>query len=58
VRVVAERADAQRSFEESDEYCPHCDNHYVIEAREPVPILNVEGEDARLDSRYVLCGGC
>ena len=19
-------------YEESDEYCPHCDNHYVIEA--------------------------
>ena len=22
-------------FEEADEYCPHCDNHYVIEAKQP-----------------------
>jgi uncharacterized CHY-type Zn-finger protein len=22
-------------YEESDEYCPHCDNHYVLEARIP-----------------------
>ena len=22
-------------FEEADEYCPHCDNHYVIEAKTP-----------------------
>ena len=20
-------------FEEADEYCPHCDNHFIIEAR-------------------------
>ena len=22
-------------FEEADEYCPHCDNHFVLEARTP-----------------------
>ncbi|KAI9610017.1 hypothetical protein H4Q26_007011 [Puccinia striiformis f. sp. tritici PST-130] len=22
-------------FEESDEYCPHCDNHYILEAKTP-----------------------
>ena len=22
-------------FEEADEYCPHCDNHYIIEAKTP-----------------------
>merc|ERR1712224_850521 len=22
-------------FEEADEYCPHCDNHFVIEAKTP-----------------------
>ena len=22
-------------FEEADEYCPHCDNHYMIEAKTP-----------------------
>lgn len=37
----------------SDEYCPHCDNHFVLEAVTPKPTLQVEGEDARMDSRYV-----
>ena len=23
-------------YEEADEYCPHCDNHYVIEAKTPL----------------------
>lgn len=40
-------------FEESDEYCPHCDNHFVIEAMVPKPRLEVEGEDVRVDARYV-----
>ena len=22
-------------FEEADEYCPHCDNHFMIEAKTP-----------------------
>ena len=59
------------TYEESDEYCPHCDNHYVcdirairasrltlgkvIEAKTPKPIIGVEGEDARIDSRFVDC---
>lgn len=38
---------------DSDEYCPHCDNHFVIEAVTPKAALQVEGEDARIDSRYV-----
>jgi len=40
-------------FDDSDEYCPHCDNHYVIEAVEPKPILQFEGEDIRKDSRMI-----
>ncbi|KDN42613.1 hypothetical protein K437DRAFT_237648 [Tilletiaria anomala UBC 951] len=40
-------------FEESDEYCPHCDNHYVIEAKTPTPVVGVEGEDARVDNRMI-----
>ena len=36
----------------SDEYCPHCDNHFVIEAMIPKPRLEVEGEDVRKDARY------
>ncbi|KAG0703322.1 hypothetical protein DFH29DRAFT_981972 [Suillus ampliporus] len=39
------------NYEESDEFCPHCDNHYVIEAKTPQAVLKVEGEDARIDSR-------
>ncbi|PPR03332.1 hypothetical protein CVT24_012572, partial [Panaeolus cyanescens] len=41
------------NYEESDEYCPHCDNHYVIEAKTAKPVLGVEGEDARVDSRMI-----
>ncbi|KAJ5165639.1 uncharacterized protein N7500_007469 [Penicillium coprophilum] len=37
----------------SDEYCPHCDNHFVIEAVEPEARLHVEGEDARMDNRML-----
>ena len=36
----------------SDEYCPHCDNHYVLDAKIPKPALKIEGEDARVDARY------
>ncbi|KAH7371823.1 hypothetical protein BKA64DRAFT_689585 [Cadophora sp. MPI-SDFR-AT-0126] len=46
------RKDAQE-FEESDEYCPHCDNHFVLEAVTPKPMLKVEGEDARVDNRML-----
>ncbi|EIN11035.1 hypothetical protein PUNSTDRAFT_142898 [Punctularia strigosozonata HHB-11173 SS5] len=40
-------------YDESDEYCPHCDNHYVLEAKTPKPVIGVEGEDARIDSRMI-----
>lgn len=46
------RKDAEE-FEESDEYCPYCDNHFVLEAVTPKPMLKVEGEDARIDSRML-----
>ncbi|KAJ3115992.1 hypothetical protein HK098_006725, partial [Nowakowskiella sp. JEL0407] len=36
------------AFEESDEYCPHCDNHYIIPAKTPQMGIGVEGEDARM----------
>ncbi|KAI8139687.1 hypothetical protein BJV82DRAFT_563494 [Fennellomyces sp. T-0311] len=42
-----------RDYEEEDEYCPHCDNHYVIEAVMPEPTLGIETEDLRVDSRVV-----
>lgn len=38
----------------SDEYCPHCDNHFVLEAVTPKPTLQLEGEDARKDARYTM----
>jgi len=40
-------------FDENDEYCPHCDNHFVIEALMPQARLEVEGEDVRVDSRML-----
>ncbi|KAI9454929.1 CHY zinc finger-domain-containing protein [Russula earlei] len=41
------------AYEESDEYCPHCDNHYVIEAKTPQAAIGIEGEDARIDARLL-----
>lgn len=46
------RKDAQE-FEEADEYCPHCDNHFVLPAVTPKPALKIEGEDARVDARML-----
>lgn len=39
------------SLNYSDEYCPHCDNHFVLDAQVPKPVLQVEGEDVRVDAR-------
>ncbi|KAF7350865.1 CHY-type domain-containing protein [Mycena sanguinolenta] len=41
------------AYEESDEYCPHCDNHYVIDAKTPQAMIKVEGEDVRVDARML-----
>ncbi|RDA87966.1 hypothetical protein CP532_3432 [Ophiocordyceps camponoti-leonardi (nom. inval.)] len=46
------RKDAQE-FEESDEYCPHCDNHFVIEAKTPQAALSVESDDVRMNSKML-----
>ncbi|KAK4455992.1 hypothetical protein QBC34DRAFT_388565 [Podospora aff. communis PSN243] len=46
------RKDAQE-FEEADEYCPHCDNHFVIEAKTPKAAISVEGDDVRVNSRMI-----
>ncbi|KAF2497217.1 hypothetical protein BU16DRAFT_526236 [Lophium mytilinum] len=42
-----------REFEDSDEYCPHCDNHFVLEAKTPKASLQVESEDVRVDARML-----
>ncbi|KAI3647725.1 hypothetical protein MP228_007946 [Amoeboaphelidium protococcarum] len=39
--------------DDSDEYCPHCDNHYVLEAKIPEPVLGIEGEDPRMNSKML-----
>ena len=40
-------------YEQADEFCPHCDNHYVIEAKTPELMLSVEGDDGRVDPRMI-----
>lgn len=40
-------------FDESDEYCPHCDNHFVLDAKTPQAALQVESEDTRVDNRMI-----
>jgi hypothetical protein len=37
----------REGVEESDEYCPYCDNHYVITAVEPTPYVTFESNDPR-----------
>ena len=37
----------------SDEYCPHCDNHFITNAVTPKPSLQVESNDIRVDSRML-----
>ena len=34
-------------FEEPDEYCPHCDNHFVIEAVTPETIKEEKAAAAK-----------
>ena len=41
------------NLEDSDEYCPHCDNHFVLDAKTPTPALKIEGEDARIEPRML-----
>lgn len=40
-------------YDESDEYCPNCDNHYVLDAITPKAALKVESEDTRVDARMI-----
>ncbi|EXJ91904.1 hypothetical protein A1O3_00454 [Capronia epimyces CBS 606.96] len=40
-----------KDWDESDEYCPNCDNHFVIEAATPKAALKVESDDVRVDAR-------
>ncbi|CCX32702.1 hypothetical protein FPQ18DRAFT_313060 [Pyronema domesticum] len=40
-------------WDESDEYCPHCDNHFLLEAKTPKMALQVEGDDVRVDARMI-----
>jgi len=36
------------NFDEADEYCPHCDNHYVLPAHTPQAAIGFEAEDLRV----------
>eukprot|EP00051_Salpingoeca_urceolata_P033365 m.20336 g.20336 ORF g.20336 m.20336 type:complete len:114 (-) comp6140_c0_seq1:479-820(-) len=35
-------------FEEADEFCPRCDNHFVIPAKTPQMGIGIEGDDEKL----------
>ncbi|KYQ94190.1 hypothetical protein DLAC_04482 [Tieghemostelium lacteum] len=34
-------------WEESDEYCPHCDNHFYVDAEKPETkmVITLEGDE-------------
>ncbi|TGZ84232.1 hypothetical protein EX30DRAFT_369525 [Ascodesmis nigricans] len=40
-------------WDESDEFCPHCDNQFVLDAKTPQAALRIEGEDIRVDSKMI-----
>ncbi|KAG0234238.1 CHY zinc finger protein [Mortierella sp. GBAus27b] len=40
------------NFEEEDEYCPHCDNKFIVEAKTPQMGIGVEGHDERMGQRF------
>ncbi|GAA5825545.1 hypothetical protein JCM5353_002335 [Sporobolomyces roseus] len=40
-------------WDEADEFCPHCDNHFIIDAKTPNAMVGVESEDTRLDNRAI-----
>ncbi|KAJ3316512.1 hypothetical protein HDU76_001743 [Blyttiomyces sp. JEL0837] len=40
------------TFDEADEYCPNCDNHYILDAKTPAMAIGVEGDDPRLVKDY------
>lgn len=42
-----------KEFEEADEYCPHCDNHFVLDALTPKAAITVEADDVRVDARML-----
>ncbi|ORX89459.1 hypothetical protein K493DRAFT_155211, partial [Basidiobolus meristosporus CBS 931.73] len=39
------------NFEEEDEYCPNCDNRYILDAKTPQMGIGIEGEDPRVQNR-------
>jgi acetyl-CoA carboxylase beta subunit len=42
-----------KEFEEADEFCPHCDNHFVIDAKTPQAALSIESDDVRMDNKML-----
>jgi len=42
-----------KDWDDSDEYCPNCDNHFVIDALTPKAALKVESDDVRMDARML-----
>ncbi|KAJ3018188.1 hypothetical protein HKX48_003050 [Thoreauomyces humboldtii] len=40
------------NYEEEDEFCPNCDNHYVLVAKTPAMGLAIEGDDPRLEKDF------
>eukprot|EP00741_Cyanophora_paradoxa_P016448 tig00020918_g15881.t1 len=36
-----------REFEEADEFCPHCDNHFILPAKSPEQkvVVELEGDE-------------
>lgn len=44
-----------REFEEADEFCPHCDNHFMVPAKTPKMAIGVESEQGYVMASRSLC---
>ncbi|KAG0003939.1 DNA-directed DNA polymerase epsilon, subunit B [Modicella reniformis] len=52
VYYPASRQSEILNFEDEDEYCPHCDNKFIVDAKTPQMGITVEGQDERMGGRF------
>lgn len=40
-------------FDDCDEYCPHCDNHFIVDAKEPELVVGLDADDPRMNGNFI-----
>lgn len=52
-KVFRKDLSTPQELDDADEYCPHCDNHYVIDARVPEAVAGLEADDPRMNGKLL-----